>query len=126
LDRLCGPLCDAVTDSTGSATILEELERANWFVVPLDSKRQWYCYQRVRSQAPLCLARAAIAVFLGEPEAGRWLTAAEDAAAGPGGHGATSAAVATLRAIRLLLDGHLSEAVDEARRAMKLEADASP
>src|SRR5262249_23709849 len=36
LDRLCGPLCDAVTSRTDSQTRLEELERANLFVVPLD------------------------------------------------------------------------------------------
>ena len=36
LDRLCGPLCDAVTGRPGSQALLEELDRANLFVVPLD------------------------------------------------------------------------------------------
>ena len=47
LDRLCGSLCDAVLDRTGSATILEALERADLFVVPLDAHREWYRYHRL-------------------------------------------------------------------------------
>src|SRR6266540_3241044 len=49
LDRLCGPLCDAVLhDATarGQAT-LEYLERANLFVVPLDTERRWYRYHHL-------------------------------------------------------------------------------
>jgi LuxR family transcriptional regulator, maltose regulon positive regulatory protein len=47
LDRLCGSLCDAVLGRTGSATILEALERADLFVVPLDAHREWYRYHRL-------------------------------------------------------------------------------
>ena len=47
LDRMCGPLCDAVTASGGSWRILEGLERANQFVIPLDSNRQWYRYHQL-------------------------------------------------------------------------------
>jgi ATP/maltotriose-dependent transcriptional regulator MalT len=47
LDRLCGPLCDAVLGRTGSAAILEALERADLFVVPLDAHREWYRYHRL-------------------------------------------------------------------------------
>ena len=47
LDRLCGSLCDTVTDSEGSAQRLEQLERANLFVVPLDDKREWYRYHQL-------------------------------------------------------------------------------
>jgi len=47
LDRLCGSLCDAVLDRTGSAAILEALERADLFVVPLDAHREWYRYHRL-------------------------------------------------------------------------------
>ena len=47
LDRLSGPLCDAVTDQEGSKGMLEALERANLFVVPLDNKRQWYRYHHL-------------------------------------------------------------------------------
>lgn len=42
LDRLSGPLCDAVTRSTNSQAMLEEMERANLFLVPLDDRREWY------------------------------------------------------------------------------------
>jgi LuxR family maltose regulon positive regulatory protein len=47
LDRLSGPLCDAVLDRTGSAALLEALERADLFVVPLDVHRVWYRYHRL-------------------------------------------------------------------------------
>lgn len=47
LDRLSGPLCDAVTGETGSSEMLESLERANLFVVPLDDQRQWYRYHHL-------------------------------------------------------------------------------
>ncbi len=51
LDRLCGPLCDAVAYQDPSAgvsqAILERLERANLFVVPLDNRRQWYRYHHL-------------------------------------------------------------------------------
>src|SRR6516164_3362803 len=44
LDRLCGPLCDAVTGRTGSQLLLEAIERANLFLVPLDEVRGWWRY----------------------------------------------------------------------------------
>src|SRR5215213_4254195 len=44
LDRLSGPLCDAVLDTIGSAEMLEVLERSNLLVVPLDRQREWYRY----------------------------------------------------------------------------------
>jgi LuxR family transcriptional regulator, maltose regulon positive regulatory protein len=44
LERLSGPLCDAVLGTTGSAAVLASLERANLLVVPLDRKREWYRY----------------------------------------------------------------------------------
>ena len=47
LDRLCGPLCDAVTDRGDSKEVLEALERGNLFVVPLDDKRHWYRYHHL-------------------------------------------------------------------------------
>ena len=47
LDRLCGPLCDAVLCTTGSAGHLERLERRNLLVVPLDRRRQWYRYHQL-------------------------------------------------------------------------------
>jgi LuxR family transcriptional regulator, maltose regulon positive regulatory protein len=44
LDRLCGPLCDAVTTKENSQTMLETLERDNLFLVALDDSRQWFRY----------------------------------------------------------------------------------
>src|SRR5499427_8461815 len=47
LDRLCGPLCDAVTGRTGGQAMLEALERANLFLVPLDDERRWWRYHHL-------------------------------------------------------------------------------
>lgn len=47
LDRLSGPLCDAVTGGSGSRQMLETLDRANLFLVPLDNRRQWYRYHHL-------------------------------------------------------------------------------
>ena len=63
LDRLTGPLCDAVrfgesnspnrpegaavTKQEGGQSILEALERANLFIVPLDNERRWYRTHRL-------------------------------------------------------------------------------
>src|SRR4029077_6254698 len=49
LDRLCGPLCDAVLIApvaSGQAT-LEYLERANLFIFPLDNEQRWYRYHHL-------------------------------------------------------------------------------
>ena len=58
LDRLCGPLCDAVmgvgeigaagrSESAYSQAVLMELERANVFLIPLDDERRWYRYHHL-------------------------------------------------------------------------------
>ena len=47
LDRLSGPLCDAVTDQGDGRVLLEALERGNLFVVPLDDKCHWYRYHHL-------------------------------------------------------------------------------
>ena len=47
LDRMCGGLCDAVLETTGSAHTLETLERTNGFVVPLDRRGEWYRYHHL-------------------------------------------------------------------------------
>lgn len=47
LDRLTGPLCDAVTGQEKSNVMLATLERGNLFVVPLDDERQWYRYHHL-------------------------------------------------------------------------------
>jgi LuxR family transcriptional regulator, maltose regulon positive regulatory protein len=47
LTRLCGPLCDVVVQTDGSDRILDELERSNLLLVPLDTKRHWYRYHQL-------------------------------------------------------------------------------
>jgi len=47
LDRLCGPLCDAVTGRHDSDRLLAHLEAANLFVIPLDEDRRWYRYHHL-------------------------------------------------------------------------------
>jgi LuxR family transcriptional regulator, maltose regulon positive regulatory protein len=50
LDRLSGPLCDAVLLETGSAERLRDLARANALVVPLDRTDEWYRYHGLLAQ----------------------------------------------------------------------------
>ncbi|HEU4947070.1 MAG TPA: LuxR C-terminal-related transcriptional regulator [Kribbella sp.] len=47
LDRMSGPLCDAVTGADDGQELLEELERVNLFVVPLDGQRRWYRFHHL-------------------------------------------------------------------------------
>jgi LuxR family transcriptional regulator, maltose regulon positive regulatory protein len=47
LDRLSGPLCDAVTGRDGGKAVLEALDRGNLFLVPLDDRRRWYRYHHL-------------------------------------------------------------------------------
>lgn len=50
LHRMCGGLCDAVLQTTGSAKMLETLERANRFLVSLDRRCEWYRYHHLFGQ----------------------------------------------------------------------------
>ena len=47
LERLSGPLCDAVAGITVSQEYLETLEQANLFIIPIDQSRGWYRYHRL-------------------------------------------------------------------------------
>jgi LuxR family maltose regulon positive regulatory protein len=47
LGRLSGPLCDAVTGRSDSQALLEQVERANLFLVPLDEVRGWWRYHHL-------------------------------------------------------------------------------
>jgi LuxR family maltose regulon positive regulatory protein len=51
LSRLTGSLCDALTGRADSASILEQLQRANLFLVPLDETRHWYRYHALFAEA---------------------------------------------------------------------------
>ncbi len=44
LERLCGPLCEAVAGGADGQARLEALERANLLIIPLDDERRWYRY----------------------------------------------------------------------------------
>jgi len=81
LDRLTAPLCDVVTEiqewrtengnetqptSLDSQSILEYLERANLFLMPLDDERIWYRYHQLfadllRTQAQKSLGAQGVA-----------------------------------------------------------------
>jgi LuxR family transcriptional regulator, maltose regulon positive regulatory protein len=47
LERLSGPLCDAVTGRGDGQVMLEQVERANLFLVPLDEVRGWWRYHQL-------------------------------------------------------------------------------
>ena len=49
LERMTAPLCDVITDRDDSQSILESLEAANLFLVPLDDERHWYRYHHLFS-----------------------------------------------------------------------------
>jgi LuxR family maltose regulon positive regulatory protein len=47
LERLSGALCDAVTGRAGSRALLDQVERAGLFLLPLDEVRGWWRYHRL-------------------------------------------------------------------------------
>jgi LuxR family maltose regulon positive regulatory protein len=52
LDHLTAPLCDAIVEQDGilpydAQAMLERLDQANLFIIPLDHERQWYRYHRL-------------------------------------------------------------------------------
>jgi LuxR family maltose regulon positive regulatory protein len=55
LDRFCAPLCEAVIHPGGDApssgidvrATLDYMTRANFFIIPLDERHQWYRYHRL-------------------------------------------------------------------------------
>jgi LuxR family maltose regulon positive regulatory protein len=49
LDQLCAGLCNDVTGGTGGQDMLERLQKANLFIIPLDQQRQWYRYHHLFS-----------------------------------------------------------------------------
>jgi len=64
LERLCASLCDHVLGHDGSGAVLEQLDRAHLFVVPLDAHREWYrCHRLFRG----VLLQRLQAVDRGEP-----------------------------------------------------------
>jgi LuxR family transcriptional regulator, maltose regulon positive regulatory protein len=51
LERLSGPLCDAVRGQGDSQALLEHIERSNLFLVALDDQREWYRYHHLFAEA---------------------------------------------------------------------------
>jgi len=51
LGRLCGSLCEAVTGQSDGQGMLEQLELANLFLLPLDDERSWYRYHHLFAEA---------------------------------------------------------------------------
>jgi LuxR family maltose regulon positive regulatory protein len=51
LERFTAPLCEVVAGTTNAAQVLEELERANLFLIPLDNDRQWFRYHHLLASA---------------------------------------------------------------------------
>ena len=47
LERMCGPLCEAVLDAPGAAATLADLARSNLLLVPLDAQGEWYRYHQL-------------------------------------------------------------------------------
>jgi LuxR family transcriptional regulator, maltose regulon positive regulatory protein len=47
LEAMCGPLCDAVLDTSGSSHVLATLEDSNLLLVPLDHRGYWYRYHHL-------------------------------------------------------------------------------
>lgn len=47
LERLNASLCDALTGRSDSRAMLNTLERANLFIQPLDSRREWFRYHNL-------------------------------------------------------------------------------
>jgi LuxR family maltose regulon positive regulatory protein len=47
LERMCGPLCEAVLEVPGSADVLAGLARSNMLLIPLDRRGHWYRYHHL-------------------------------------------------------------------------------
>jgi LuxR family maltose regulon positive regulatory protein len=79
LEQLSAPLCAAIIDdgetaAPASQTMLERLEQANLFIIPLDDSRQWFRYHHLFGdllRQRLRLEKGDAAVY--HRRAGRWL-----------------------------------------------------
>jgi len=47
LNRMCAPLCDALTGRADGASLISEIYRANLFLVPLDDEHRWFRYHHL-------------------------------------------------------------------------------
>jgi LuxR family maltose regulon positive regulatory protein len=74
LDRMCGPLCGAVTGLPDAEAMLRQLEESNLFILPLDNRRFWYRYHMLFADL---LRRRMDQELPPETRAGLYLRAAE-------------------------------------------------
>ena len=80
LNRLCGPLCDAVTNRDDGQQMLEQIERENLFLILLDDERYWYRYHHLFSdmlRSRLRQTRASSELEDLHGRASQWLASAE-------------------------------------------------
>ena len=77
LDRLCAPLCAAVTSQPASQAMLEHIQRANLFLIALDDERRWFRYHALFAEFLRARAESLGAETLAALHtcAGRWLAA---------------------------------------------------
>ena len=47
LNRMCAPLCDALTGRDDGSELIDEVNRANLFLIPLDDERRWFRYHHL-------------------------------------------------------------------------------
>ena len=85
LERLCGPLCDAVLEQEGSGELLASLSRSNLFLRPLDDRGTWYRFHHLFAQL--------LRVELEHREPGLALTLHRRASAWHRNHGSTDEAI---------------------------------
>src|SRR6266568_2410375 len=85
LERLSGALCDAVTSRAGSQAMLEAIEQAGLFLVPLDEVRGWWRYHQLFADL--------LRVRLRQEQPGRVPALHRNAAAWHEEHGLADAAV---------------------------------
>ena len=76
LNRLSAPLCDALTGRDDSQAMLEHLEGANLFLVPLDNRREWYRYHVLFAEVLRLTLTAQERIELHQ-KAARWFAAQE-------------------------------------------------
>ena len=77
LERLSGPLCDAVAETEDSGRLLELIESQNLFLIPVDTTRTWYRYHRLFAELLRHELRAADPTAIRElhRRAGEWYQA---------------------------------------------------
>ncbi|HKA48799.1 MAG TPA: LuxR C-terminal-related transcriptional regulator [Candidatus Dormibacteraeota bacterium] len=102
LERLSGPLSDAITGRSDGQSMLESLERANLFLVALDEERRWYRYHRLFADL--------LRVRLAERDGGRTAELHRKAAAWCEDHGLVDDAVRHSLAVG---DAHWAAAIVE-------------